>query len=284
MQKEKSMDQIRDTEWFDALCLSARTPGIKVNGQVLPPFPPESLQKNTTGASGPVTIKEAFLFYEDCIKVFKELGRPIGPGSRLLDFGTGWGRIARCFLRNIPRNNLFGVGVDAEFIAICKDSFGPDGFSFCAPYPPTDLPEMFFDYIVGYSVFSHLSEKACGQWMKEFHRLLKPGGIAVMTTRGRPFFDYCMELRKKSVEGYQKSLSGMFPDFEEAKARYDRGEFVHSSAPGLGGGGPRNLDFYGESFIPEAFARQAYLPEFKLARFHFSPGRHQQPMMFFVKQ
>lgn len=284
MRNEEFMDQIRDTDWFNLLCLSARTPGIKFNKQILPSFPSESLQENTTGASGPHTIKNAFLFYEDCVKIFNELGRPIGPGSRLLDFGTGWGRIARCFLRDIPRNNLFGVDVDPEFIAVCQESFGPDGFSVCNPYPPTELPDMFFDYIVGYSVFSHLSENACKQWMKEFHRLLKPGGFAVMTTRDRSFLDYCMELNKKSAEGYQKSLSEIFPDFEEVKARYDRGEFVHSNNPGLGGGGPRNSDFYGESFIPEAYAKHAYLPEFKIARFHSSPGRHQQPMMFFVSQ
>ncbi len=284
MQIKDSVAEIRNTGWFDLLCMSAHKPGVQIGGQPLPLFPPPSLQVKTTGASGAETLREAFIFYEDCLKTFAELGRPLQSDSRLLDFGTGWGRIARCFLHDMPRENLFGIDINPELISICKESFGPDGFSVCQPLPPTMFADHFFDFIVGYSVFSHLTENACDQWMKEYYRLLKPGGIAVMTTRGRWFIDWCDSLRSKPVEGYLRSLSQMFPDSTEAKARYDRGEFVHSSAYGLDGGGPCTADFYGETFIPEAYAMRAYLPKFRLARFLSVPCRHQQPMLFFVKQ
>jgi SAM-dependent methyltransferase len=279
------MAEIRNTEWFDRLCRSADASATRLEawGQALPEFPPESVQVNTTSMSGEETIREAFIFYEDCVAAFAELGKPLTRECRLLDFGTGWGRIARCFLWDMPRGNLAGIDVDPELIGICHETFGPAGFSVCPAYPPTDLPDGSFDFIVGYSVFSHLSESACGMWMSEFHRLLKPGGVVALTTRGRWFFDYCRQLGGCAGDGYQRALSGMFPDMDEAKARYDRGEFVHSNAAGVSGGGPRNSDFYGETFIPEPYARRAWSDRFALARFLFEPGRQSHPIMFFLR-
>jgi hypothetical protein len=50
----------------------------------------------------------------------------------------------------------------------------------------------------------------------------------------------------------------------EARARYDRGEIVFKSSEALGGGGPRNESFYGETFIPAEYAARAWLPEMEL--------------------
>jgi hypothetical protein len=54
--------------------------------------------------------------------------------------------------------------------------FRSDNFRVTTPFPPTHLDTEQFNFIVGYSVFSHLSEDACAGWMKEFNRLLVPGG------------------------------------------------------------------------------------------------------------
>jgi hypothetical protein len=78
-------------------------------------------------------------------------------------------------------------------------------------------------------VFSHLSEGACASWMKEFNRLLAPGGMLALTTRGTPFFDFCESLQGKGYTGYWGALSEISDDFANARARYDQGEFVHSN-------------------------------------------------------
>lgn len=155
----------------------------------------------------------------------------------LLDFGVGWGRIARFFLRELPAENIYVIDVVEEFVQICRQTFRNDNFYVSAPYPPTSLSDGKFDFIVGYSVFSHLSEDACARWMREFQRILVPGGIVALTTRGRPFFDFCESLKGKGHTGYLDSLSNMFDNFKDARARYDRGEFVHSNHPGVSGGG-----------------------------------------------
>jgi SAM-dependent methyltransferase len=199
----------------------------------------------------------------------------------LLDFGTGWGRIARCFLRDFHARNIVGVDVDPELIAICQKTFPGPRFLTSRPAPPLELPGASVDFIVGYSVFSHLSEVACKAWVQEFARILKPGGMAALTTRGRWFFDYASSLGGQPGGSYAEALSRMFPDFEAAKARYDRGEFVHSNVHGVTGGGVLDANFYGETFIPARYAKEAYEDHLKLVEFLEGEGH---PILLFERR
>jgi hypothetical protein len=277
-------DMLSQDEWFEKVCLSSSHSHVSVNGMPLPGFPSDQVQINTTGAAGPSTLKEAFIFYQDCAETFRLLGSPLRRDCNLLDFGIGWGRIARFFLRDVSLQNIHGLDVTEEFIDICKRTFSSDNFHVTAPYPPTSLPDRKFDFVIGYSVFSHLSEEACAQWMTEFHRLLMPGGIVALTTRGRPFLDYCESMKGCGHGGYLEALSAIFSDFSEARAKYDRGEFLHSNVEGVTGGGAMHATFYGETFIPEAYARIAYAERFELEKFVFDPQRQTHPIMFFRKK
>jgi SAM-dependent methyltransferase len=282
MNKE-SQSAMTDDEWFEKICESYSNPPVMVNGRPLPKFPSDQLQINTVGQAGVPALREAFIFYQDCVNNFRDLGLPIKHQARLLDFGIGWGRIARFFLRELQVSNIYGLDVMDEFVQICRETFGSDNFYVTSPYPPTTMADQQFDYIVGFSVFSHLSENACRRWMDEFHRLLMPGGMIALTTRGRPFFDYCEAQKGQGHAGYLDALSTLFDDFDQARDRYDRGEFVHCNKEGVAGGGAMTAEFYGETFIPEAYARVAYKGKFILEKFLFDPARQSHPIMFFRK-
>jgi SAM-dependent methyltransferase len=248
--------------------------------EIQPGFPPDSLQTGTTGAAGRATLTEAYAFYLDCVAGFDRCGCPISSASRLLDFGVGWGRISRFFLNEILPGNLVGVDVDEDLISTCRRLFAVGRFEVCSPQPPTGFAPGSFDFVVGYSVMSHLSESTCHNWMHEFHRLLRPGGIAALTTRGRWFFDECIALKRVATEGYALGLAELFVDFEAAKRRFDSGRFVFASSDRVSGG-PRHAAFYGEAFIPEAYARSAFLPEMELVEFQSSDAQRKHPIMFF---
>lgn len=256
-----------DQAWFDAICASQHQPGLMFEGKRLPAFPPEQLQLNTTGASGELTLRQAFSFYRACTQAFVQAGMPAKPGRRLLDFGVGWGRIARCFLRELDLRDIHGIDVDPDFVAITRESFGTENFHVCTPFPPADFGDGSFHYVVAYSVFSHLSEKAMVAWLTEFHRLLAPGGVLVFTTRDRAFFDYCESLKASATDSYQRGLANLFPDFTAARHAYDRGQFVHANPSEVTGGGVRDGSFYGESFVPETYIRQRFADAYEVLSF-----------------
>lgn len=292
-------------DWFKLMSQSYSNPPVRYKGAVMPAFPSDQIQAGTTGQSGIATLNEAFVFYKHCVNTFESLGSPIRHDHQVLDFGSGWGRIARFFLQDVPLSNIHGLDVTPGFTDICRETFGSPNFHTCEPFPPTELKDGRFNFIVAYSVFSHLSESACTAWMKEFSRMLAPGGIVAVTTRGRQFFDFCerqktpemrivagMEGEQGEVKSvsYRESLGLLFDDFDAARDQYDRGEFVHSNIEGVGGGGALNTTFYGESFIPESYARDAYQDDFQLEKFLYNPTRFvykprtiSHPILFFRK-
>ncbi len=270
-------------EWFEMVCDSIKEKDLKLSGVPLPGFPDTEIQINTTGQSGRETLCEAFIFYEDCLKLFSNASAFKRDNKKLLDFGIGWGRVLRFFMKDFLPENLYGVDINEDLLSLCKETFKWGTFIKSNAFPPVDLPDQSMDFIVGYSVFSHLSEEACMDWVKEFSRILRPGGIAALTTRGRWFLDYCESLKNKEVDGYVKSLSNLFNDFDQAKQKYDNGEFLHSNMEGVSGGGPLNSSFYGETFIPEKYAKMKYSDYFTVSDFLFTPMRSTHPIMFLQK-
>lgn len=274
------MSELTDTAWLDLLRRSAKGERVDIDGCALPAMPDTTLQVNTVGQSGPGAMEEAWTFASDCLQRFRAASRFQDDDKLLLDFGTGWARIARCFLRDIRAENIVGIDVEASLINVCQSTFPGPRFLSCDAMPPTTLADTSIDFIVGYSVFSHLSEAACRAWLVEFARILKPGGMVALTTRGRWFFDYAASLT--STDSYSQALSKMFPDFAEARASYDRGEWVHSNVPGVTGGGVLDGGFYGETFISEQFARNS-LSDDVLQFTEFVENGHNHPILFFTK-
>lgn len=57
-------------EWFKTICESYKNPPVHVDGHKLPTFPSDTIQINTTGQAGVNTLKEAFVFHQDCVETF----------------------------------------------------------------------------------------------------------------------------------------------------------------------------------------------------------------------
>ena len=269
-------------EWFEVVAAAAEGGLPSEQAEQLPGFPHEALQVGTTGQAGRATLLEAFRFYEDTCRAFERIrGRPLGSGDKVLDFGTGWGRILRFFVREVGTDNCYGTDVNPELVATCRELFSSNNFAANPAFPPSTYDDNSFSLIVGYSVFSHLSEAACRAWMKEFFRILNPDGLVAVTTRGRWFFDYCDGLKARANEGgYTEGLANLFDDFEAAKAKYDGGEIVHATSDTVSGGKVLGSGFYGETFIPERWAHDDFRPLMKLAEFYEAPDRQGHPILF----
>jgi SAM-dependent methyltransferase len=266
-----------DTQWYDTLVRSIHSPQISPLGEPLPAFPPEELQRNTTGLSSEAAVRQAFEFYRNAVDALGRAGKPLEASSRVLDFGFGWGRVSRVFMDKVSIRNIHGVDVDEDFASLTRELFDSANFRACKPFPPTQHADGSFDVICAYSVFSHLSGAACHAWMQEFARLLTPGGVVVFTTRHVSFMDFCEWAgRQPDAPAYWRALGNLFSDFEEARARYRRGELVHASSAGVSGGGPRDSTFYGETWIPEQYVRTQFGPDLEFVAGYFDREKYDQ--------
>ena len=255
----------------------------------LPSFPSDEVQINTTGCAGPQTLRTSFLFAKSvCNAIQADLEQQFHKNpkrrwwllkdsaegfrerffkkARLLDFGVGWGRITRSFLKEFKANRIVGLDVNPWLIDVCNSTFKQVGkFSRCDQLPPSLIGSASIDLVVSYSVFSHLSEKAFNAWLNEFERIVRPGGYVAITTRDRNFLDHCDSLKGQSVEAYPKILSELFDSFEEQRQAYDAVKFVISSR-----GYPANSELdnalYGEAWISPKYLENTIKGKFELVK------------------
>ena len=272
---------LTDEAWLQVLIDSVHRPVAR--DLPLPGFPPEALQRQFVGSAGADTLREAFNFYRTVKGYCAREHRPIAGDQRILDFGCGWGRIARLFLKDVPAGNFTGVDVDPDVIALCTATFPYGTFRAVPAVPPTDLPPAHFDLAYAYSVFSHLNEATHLAWVRELARVLKPGGLLFATTQGRAFIDFCASIRRQGrpETGWHEALARSFPDRDAALAAYDSGRFLHEPT---GGGDHRPPSFYGETLIPRGYVERQWSPHLVLVDFRDDPAWLPQALIVMRKR
>jgi SAM-dependent methyltransferase len=274
--------QCDDAAWLDALKEASTEPIVR--GVRFPSLPEPKWQSNFVGMSGVMALEDAFGFYQFVKAQYQALsGRSIGATTRVLDFGSGWGRYLLFFMKNVAADNLFGVDVDPDVIGFCKVSGLPAQLMTVPPYGPTKFAAASFDLIYSYSVFSHLAEPAHLAWIHEFLRILRPGGVLVITTQARHFIQQVKTLigkTKDELGPWERSLAAVFRDPDGCLAAYDRGEFVYAPS---GGGDHRPATFYGEALVPKAYMERAYPHGIPLRAFVTDPVKFAQAVAIFQR-
>jgi SAM-dependent methyltransferase len=120
----------------------------------------------------------------------------------ILDFGCGCGRVMR-FWKSLKGPKLYGTDYNPQLIDWCQKKLG--GFAeFKANHltPPLDYADEQFDLIYVLSVLTHLPEELELDWMRELTRVLKPGGLLLITVHGES------RLHQLDTDEQQRFLSG----------------------------------------------------------------------------
>jgi SAM-dependent methyltransferase len=102
---------------------------------------------------------------------------------RLLDFASGYGRVTRFFLRDLPAERVWVSDVYADGVRFQEERFGVHGIV------STVRPEDFvrserFDAITVTSLFTHLPYPRFVGWLRVLLGLLRPGGVLVFSVHG----------------------------------------------------------------------------------------------------
>jgi cyclopropane fatty-acyl-phospholipid synthase-like methyltransferase len=219
---------VSDEEWLR----------LNVEGAVAG-VPDEQLQAHFVGLAGEDAFKDGFRIYQLVRRLYERHAAPLDDSTRVLDFGCGWGRIARFFLRETEE--LWGIDVSERVIEVCRHTIPRGTFQLTERFGPSVFAEASFDLVYAYSVFSHLSETCHASWIADFARILRPGGVLVATTRPREFVE--REVREP----------------KEALAAYDAGEYCYYESHGF-------PDF-GLAAIPESYVRERWSNQLEVVEF-----------------
>lgn len=246
---------------------------------ILPTLPDEETQVGFIGSSGDAALAEAFRTYVQVKSLAAKHGRPIGRTTSILDFGCGFGRMLRFFMKDVPTANLTGIDVMPLAIELSKANNPWCNFELTTALPPTRFADESFDLVYLYSVFSHLSEEAHLLWLAEFQRIMKPGGILIATTWPRNYIERCERARNGDTRATHPRSLFAFPDTHEALRQYDTGEVCHSA---IGGGGALLDSFYGETCIPADYVKKNWTRFFEFRE--FIPGQYDEQSVIVVRK
>src|SRR6185437_8965398 len=96
-----------------------------------------------------------------------------GNGRRLLDAGCGSGHT----LLSYVRRGFEGVGLDAApGMVECAQALDPELDARLGDVEQLPFPSASFDYLISIEVIRYLADPR--QALREFHRVLRPGGLA----------------------------------------------------------------------------------------------------------
>lgn len=156
-----------------------------------PPRPPDFLiDRVVSGFENEAAEKHRALFDAtgkqsvlDIKTALAGIGRSLQEFPRILDFGCGCVCVTRWLQYEVSSSELYGCDIDAEAISWDRDHL-PVEFARNQPEPPLPYADDSFDLILNHSVFTHLDERMQDLWLAELRRVLKPGGIALLSVHG----------------------------------------------------------------------------------------------------
>jgi len=106
------------------------------------------------------------------------------PAANVLDWGCGHGRVIRHFAQQGQASEAWGVDIEPENVGWLQDNVPGVRAATVPLVPPTDLPADHFDLVYGISVMTHLTREVQEKWLAELKRIVKPGGLVVLTYAG----------------------------------------------------------------------------------------------------
>lgn len=146
------------------------------------PMPPAELRVAVAGTAGQRWFSErGQADAADVLRLAAKHGLP-APALRMLDLGCGCGRIARWLAPQIEAagGEFHGSDLNPKLVAWCRANlpgrYGTNGLK-----PPLPHADGALDLVYAYSVLTHLREPVAEAWLAEAARILRPGGLALLT-------------------------------------------------------------------------------------------------------
>lgn len=233
-------------QWCEVIVRSIESPMI--DGLEFPRFPDQQVQEQIHGNHGAPAVRDAGQIYA-FLSSRPFYRQKAVANAAFLDFGTGWGRITRMFLRDFDLSGLYGYEPQRATCCLAR-LLNPYVCFVNGSYRPDDtLPPNRFDFVVGWSVFSHLPEEMVIAWLAEMGRIVRPDGYCAFSTYGGRFIDALIaadaDVRAgKPTHWYYEYCMQVCDNLRDLPMRYRNGDFIYF------GDGP--LPHYGRATVMHA--------------------------------
>jgi hypothetical protein len=272
------------TTFAQAPCIETLPEVIDIRS-VVPLNPPEAIQRKFVGLSYESAYAETF------VKIADEFAAKHGRGGfasldRIVDFGSGWGRITRTLLEKVPATKVHALDVDSQMTALVNTTLPGVNALTISPEPPTILGDASVDALIAFSVFSHLSGPAHEAWAGEIGRVVAPGGVVAVTVLDEAFFGQIAgaqaAVRAGNADPFAENLASTFIDLAAAQAGYNTGDVQFA---GSGGGEVRTADYYGWAAAPSKYVERVWgAVGFRVVEWVPSGVLFPQALVFMVRQ
>lgn len=128
-------------------------------------------------------------------------------GGNLLDFASGYGRVTRHIITDVPRERVWISDIYAEGVAFQERELGVHGV--VSTTDPADFQcDATFDAILVSSLFTHLPESSFSAWLQRLGSLLTPSGVFLFSVHdislrpaGEPVPESGMLFQEQSESG-----------------------------------------------------------------------------------
>lgn len=109
-------------------------------------------------------------------------GADVAAGLDVLDFGCGAGRIARWLAPEViaAGGSFHGSDLNPKLAGWCAANL-PGTYRANGLLPPLANGAASLDLVYAHSVLTHLTEPTARAWLAEIARVLRPGGLALLT-------------------------------------------------------------------------------------------------------
>lgn len=164
------------------------------------PLPPARLRVVVAGTPDAAWFLESGRAQAAMIREsFTRHGCELDEVERLLDFGCGCGRITRHWAGF--RAEVHGSDYNPRLVRWCAGNLRFAEFSVNGLEPPLRYETDSFDAVYGISVMTHLPEELQDAWIAELTRVLRPGGLLLLTTHGASYADRLTPGERERFEG-----------------------------------------------------------------------------------
>ena len=211
---------------------------------MLPGLPEPAVQRRWTGKDGYATMAEGFAIYRTMRDLHDRHFGQLRDHGPIVDFGCGFGRVIRYFLKDVAPGQLIGSDYNETLLDFCIATNPWCDFNHNDAGPPLAFADNSVGYIYAYSLFSHFDEPMAQSWLEEFKRVLRPGGALALTIRPRTFLEHYRRLQTGEAQGVAPVNENIFPDVATALAEYDEGKFCYTPYH------PSTNPWWGEAVIP----------------------------------